>query len=446
MTMENQLRQFYQSFSEKDTLGLEPDDDYYVPLWDESPEKDPIEELWGRIDWAESESVHLLTGFRGNGKSTQLRRLKKMLEDRSQCTVFLVNTRDYVLMDKPIEISDFILSLMAALSAAAEEQTKNTNLATLVKDIWDRFTKALTTNINFDTITLKLRAVELGGQLQTDQTFKAQIQKHLKGQLKQFVDEARRFVTELVSKIREQSGKDDLKVVLLVDSLEQMRGVGENAIKVHESVRELFFGQAKNLSFPLLHIVYTVPPYLPVLTPNLGRMLGGHLVTQWPNIHVRKRTGEPDETGLKMMERFVEKRFPAWRNIISQDFMFEFARCSGGYIRNFFGLLRDTAISLRTARKSNDGAVLDRRMVDRVVQQLKNELSLIPEDDAKWLANIHESKEASLSNVKSLPDLARFFDSNWIMNYLNGQPWYDVHPLLVEEIKKITKRISKKEA
>ena len=77
-----------------------------------------------------SESVSLLTGFRGNGKSTELLRLKKLLEE-SGSTVFLVNMLDYLLMTKPVELSDFILSLMAALSHAVSEDN-DLNLQPLV--------------------------------------------------------------------------------------------------------------------------------------------------------------------------------------------------------------------------------------------------------------------------------------------------------------------------
>jgi hypothetical protein len=52
------------------------------------------------------------------------------------------------------------------------------------------------------------------------------------------------------------------------------------------------------------------------------------------------------------------------------------------------------------------------------------------------------SEEVPVELLKALdvherhkPDLARFLDSNRIMNYLNGEPWYDVHPLLLDEIR-----------
>ena len=62
----------------------------------------------------------------------------------------------------------------------------------------------------------------------------------------------------------------DRKVVLLVDSVERIRGVGSEAMTVYESVRNLFFGHAEHLRIPLLHVVYTIPPYLSVLAAGAG--------------------------------------------------------------------------------------------------------------------------------------------------------------------------------
>ena len=76
----------------------------------------------------------------------------------------------------------------------------------------------------------------------------------------------------------------------------------------------------------------------------------------------------------------------------------------------------------------------DKSIVEWVIRQLCNELLPIAYEDAQWLARIHKTKQAALHSDKDLPALARFLDSNLIMNYLNGEPWYDVHPLLIKEI------------
>ena len=115
-----------------------------VPILQGTPEKDPILMLWRRLDWSESESVSLLTGFRGNGKSTELRRLKRLLEEKSGAKVFLVNMVDFLLMTKPLELSDFVLSLMTALGQAVEQDT---GLKALTNSYWERLQRFLDGNL-----------------------------------------------------------------------------------------------------------------------------------------------------------------------------------------------------------------------------------------------------------------------------------------------------------
>lgn len=420
---------------------LTPDHPNYIPILESNPEKDPILALWNRIDLSESESVNILTGFRGNGKSTELKRLKSYLE-KNGCHVFLVDMLDYVMMTKPLALSDFLLSLMAAM-AEAVERTEGMDLAPLSRSNWERFQHFLKSDVELDKIDLDIKgglgAAKLGFKLKTEPDFKVRIQKHMEGHMNRLVQEAREFVDKLVVEIRSRKDNPDQKVVLLVDSMEQLRGVGEEAQTVYSSVVELFSGQAANLYFPKLHVVYTVPPYLPVLSPNLGRLLGGNPVTQWPNIHVRDKEGEEDPGGLDVMVRIIEKRFKDWEAFISRKHLKHLATASGGDLRDFFRLVREAAIGLRTAQISKPDARLDETILLRVVQQLKNELLPIAADDAVWLKRIHESKEPSLQGMGNLPDLARFLDSNRIMNYLNGEPWYDVHPLLVDDILRIVK-------
>ncbi|MCG6940024.1 MAG: hypothetical protein LJE69_02090 [Thiohalocapsa sp.] len=431
------LKALYQSLNGRGALPLDPDDAYYVPILEATPKKDPILHLWQRLDFAVSESVHLLTGFRGNGKSTELRRLKALLEQDANNRVFLVDMAEHLNTAKPLELSDFLLSLMAALGQQVEEDT---GLKAITHGYMERLQRFLTSEVELTGVDLDLSGAggpkKLGFRLKTEPDFKARMQEHLRGHVSRLVSDARDYVLKLIGALRQRSDAPDaLKVVLLVDSVEQVRGDGPDAAAVHESVRNLFSGQAASLAFPQLHVVYTVPPYLPVLSPNLGRTLAGHPIVSWPNVHVRDRAGIEDPAGLGIMEQIIERRFAGWRDIVPAPMLRRLAVCAGGDLRDFFRLVGESVIALRTARFSEPDAVLDADMVRRVEEQLRNELLPIAEDDARWLAQIHRTKDAALPTTGELPALARFLDSNLIMNYLNGEPWYDIHPLLVEEIR-----------
>jgi len=428
------LRDLYKSLSGKGAEPLEPTDSRYEPILQATPQKDPVLNLWRALDWSESESVHLLTGFRGNGKSTELRRLRHLLQERSGAQVFLVDMLGFLMMTKPLEPSDFVLSLMTAFGQAVEQETR---LKALTHSYWERLTNFLGSEVELDLkLDLKQAGVpaQLGAKLKNEPDFKRRIQEHLRGHLSRLIEDAHEYVAELVAALREEAGNPDLKVILLVDSVEQLRGVGTDAAEVHESVVELFSGQAQHLRLPGLHVVYTVPPYLQILSHNIGRSLGGHPVVSWPNIHVRCRGGEEDPAGLAIMERIIDRRHHGWRNLISPEALQRLAVCTGGDLRDFFRLLRDAVVMLSLSRQADPAAVIDTAILDQVEGRLRNELLPLAEDDARWLARIHCSKEPSLPSNTELADLARFLDGNLIMNYLNGEPWYDVHPLLVDEI------------
>ena len=430
--MNTAAKQLYQSLrNEEAQQPLPAGDKRYVPILHNAGQ-DPIVQLQLRIEMAQSHSVNLLTGYRGNGKSTELRRLQHQLQ-QTGCTVILLDMSHYIAQTKPVEISDFLLSLMAALAEAAQAKT---GLDHAQQTYWERLTAFFKTTIRPERLQLSLQAfgssANLGLALQRDPDFKHQLQQQLRGYTQPLVDQARAFVTDIVDTLRAQAQDPAHKVVVLVDSLEQIRGAGSlNASQeVQQSVTQLFADQADNLKFPLLHLVYTIPPYVPILAPSLGRLLGGHPITSWPNVHVQDRTGQPDPAGLQIMLDIIERRYSDWAQLIQKEQLHQLATASGGDIRDYFRLVSESMI--RLLLKPSD--TLDAHDLTQVLNQMRNDMLPIAQDDKIWLAEIHSTKQAALPTTDRLPDLARFLDGNLIMNYLNGQPWYDIHPLLQDVI------------
>ncbi|MDM8546377.1 hypothetical protein QUF61_07770 [Candidatus Venteria ishoeyi] len=428
MADNNPAREFYRALdTELRLLDESSEDSRYVKILQRTPEKDPILALAQNILFADSSSVNLLTGFRGNGKSTELRRLKWKLEAQG-CVVVLIDMANYMLFTKPVEISDFTLSLMAGLSVQIQEKYQLDNVT---ESYWERLSHFLDSEVQFE-FSAKLNNVSLGMGLKNDPGFKKSLQKALRGHYGNITQQAREYVTDLVTKLREKQQDPDLKVVLLVDSVEQIRGIGisDEAQAIHDSVRELFYGQAGSLRFPLLHVVYTIPPFLPPLMPGIGKAFGAPVVS-WPNVHVRKKNGEDDKDGLKLLEDIITRRYMNWRQFFNRDQLQRLSRATGGDLRDFFRVLREALIA---ASVTEDG------VTDAIVEQVKNRLRRehlpIAIDDARWLAKVHDSKGVELESVDKLAVLERFFDNNLIMNYLNGEDWYDVHPLLLEEVRR----------
>jgi hypothetical protein len=238
----------------------------------------------------------------------------------------------------------------------------------------------------------------------------------------------------VVEEVRRTRKEPNAEVVLLVDSVEQLRGAGQDARDVAESARELFVTQAENLRFPKLHVVYTYPPSLLALAQNIGHIYGVPRV-MWPNPPARKRDGSRDLRGIDLLQEVVDKRFPARTQFLSDAHLHKLIDASGGSIRHCFLMLRECIVGI-ILRK---GGQVDGTLVEQVIGQLRNEMLPLADEDAAWLRRIHERRDVALDTVEHNPTLVRLFDNNLIMNYENGEPWYDVHPLLLPEIERLRK-------
>ncbi|MDP9349002.1 MAG: ATP-binding protein, partial [Gemmatimonadota bacterium] len=326
------LKQFYNALKDE---PLSPESKYYVPYLDEHPEEDYIAFLGTEILFSEAAGVNLLSGQRGTGKSTQLRRLRKMLEEQG-CVVFLSDMREYMHMTSPVEITDFFLSIMGALAEQVEERYG----ANLLKEgYWERIRRFLSTEVQIDELTLGGGGAEIKASLKNDVSFRRQLQDRMRGHVARLIQQSHEFAAQVVDAVRRHGGDEDKKVVLLIDSVEQIRGVGAEAESVYKSVENLFSGHADSLKLPLLHVVYTIPPWLPAITPGLGAVLG--TVHTLPSIHIyQTRSREPDAAGLAVMREIVDARCSSWRQIFTESQLDRIALNSGGDLREFFYLIK----------------------------------------------------------------------------------------------------------
>jgi hypothetical protein len=412
------LQNFFQKLKIR---SLDPHNPFYVNYLHKR-ENDPIKELFNDINFSENESVNFFSGQRGCGKTTELHRLRFLLEEKGY-VVFICDMQNYINLHLPIEITDFLIAIMLALNEAIEKQYGE-NLAltnSYIETLKDFFSKVQITDIEIASFKVSLRQ---------DPNFKQRLQRDLDHHITTIAQQAHEFSQQMVEFIRKQTNKNQ-KIVLLIDSLEQMRGTKDNAELVHESLKNLFSFHSEKLFLKNFHTVYTIPPYLPALA-NIGSLDNGSL-RAIDNIHVFKKSGEPDSIGLSIMQDIIELRFKDWEQIFSHQQLENIILATGGDLRDFFRLIQ----IVLTKIPSNEGQPL-LPVEDKIIEYAKNDLLRnmlpIPEDNKVWLRKISKSKNDGLESITKLSILAQFFDLNWVQNYRNGSYWYDIHPLLKEAI------------
>lgn len=416
----DELKKFYNALADR---ILEPGDPVYVAQVNCQGNADVVETIATEVDWQQGGGVCLFTGQRGTGKSTELKRLKLRLEQLG-AVVFYVDLSEFLLLTKEVEISDFLISIAGAMSEQVEamcgESPGN-------RGYWERLSDFLQTKVEIKEFSVKLPGADIKAALKNDPDFKRRVQEAARGHIAPLVRDAHAFLAEAVNLVRCRSGEYDKKVVLLVDSVERIRGVGNEAMTVYESVRNLFFGHAEHLNVPLLHIVYTVPPYLSVLASGAGTLMGGASTQRLVSTHIFKdRCRDADPDGLAVLRSVIAHRYPGWANIFTPDALDKLAMSSGGDLRELFRLIR---LCLPAVRDDSQ-LPLSVAAVKPAENAARNEMLPIPADQLAWLQRVTRTNDTCLEKDADLPTLAHFLDNRLVLNYRNGSDWYDVHPLL----------------
>lgn len=394
-------------------------------------DKDLIRTLADRIDFDEGGGTYLFSGNRGTGKTTELMRLAEMLREQG-CEVFYVDMAEYLNLTLSVEITDFLISLLGGFSEALENDPRfaqNPSYTGFFERIW----LFLQSEVKLESIDLKIGgAVDLKMSLQQDPTFKQKLQAGTRGHVARLVKEARAFVEAAIAEVRTHTAPER-KIVLIVDSFERLRGVGDSKDvgEVFKSVETLFSGHADKLHFQSLHLVCTIPPYLSALAGSLAAYYSGGQIYMLPSVHVYERRPQdgdnpiPSVSGLQAMLTIVDKRFPEWSGFFTREQLLRLASNSGGDLRDFFRMigLCITEALYQPALPLPDGVIAGAESA------LRNDMPLA-DDDKAWLKKVQKSHERELSNLDRLPIFARLTEGKYILNYRNGDDWFDVHPLL----------------
>lgn len=429
------LKAFYQALADRPLSPSDPDyaQRYLRDLHLGPNGQDMIGKLATQILWDEGGGSYLFTGQRGTGKSTELLRLRQKLEDAG-CVAFYIDMSLFLNLTAQVDAADFLISLLGGFSETIKKRYGEDPGR---RGYWERVWTFLNSEVKIEgietTIPAGMAEVSLKAALQSDPDFKKRLQGGTRGHLARIRQDAQQFADEAVALIKAKSGQPNPKIVLLVDSVEQIRGIGAAAEEVFASVQELFSGQSQNLKFPGLHIVYTIPPYLLAISNSLSAYYEGGKVYALSSVHLFEEcTRDVSAAGMKQMIDIVARRYADWAQVFSEEQLRDLAESSGGDIRDYFRLIKlclaGTSESLVHAASPRVSAT----MIQSAKNDLRADMLPIALDDLKWLKEIATSHDTRLKTNKDLPTLARFFEGKLVLNYRNGGNWYDVHPLLRE--------------
>lgn len=412
------------------------DDPLYEPLDQGEPVRGSgdlscIDELAQTIRLLEptGATCQLFTGFSGSGKTTELRRLKARFEaDKLTPThVVFVNFEEYLDLYTPISITDVLRILAFALDreATAEEAIKAGKDPDKIEVGYLRrfFDFVARLDPTLKGIGFNAYAANLMFEIKDNPNFRQKVEEALKLRFQAFAKEATEVMSDAIVRLRAATHAQ--RVIVVADGLEKLTYMrDEDREKVESAAETLFVAHAAWLRLPA-HVIYTFPFWLRFSAPTLGALY--HREPRiLPMVKIADKTGAPYAGGIAKLARLVARRIPLARVFGSavEETLHPIIEASGGYPRELLRMIRDLLSSTASLPVTASSC-------QRIIAQLGQVYSrVIRTPDIDLLVEVARTHTLPKGDNARLAAFSRLFARQLVLAYLNGEEWYDLHPLV----------------
>lgn len=377
----------------------------------------PMEELKTNLLTSPGYDKILFSGHMGCGKSTELNRFSELPQIRNHFFVIKYSISD-ILNIIDIDYIDFLLSFAAYLYIKASDAGVSFTSGTLkilekwikyFKDSyadWEDEEKASGTAKKIYSFFNRVSVILLR-ELALRDKVRETIRRNINGLVS--------VINTLITSI--DVALEDKELLIIIDDLEKIPDI--------QKAEELFISAGTYMTTPQCKIIYTVPIAL-YYSIKFKQMTGTFGTSYFlPNIKVRDKrgTGKLDPSGC--LREFLKKRIDLGR--IQEDAADLIIENSAGVAREFVRILKNSCIKAMSKGKD----VIDTEIVNAVLAELRNEYQ-------RGLEKRHIEVLKSVRDDQPVDDhetLMELYHSKVILEYLNGDRWTDINPIVKQLIK-----------
>jgi energy-coupling factor transporter ATP-binding protein EcfA2 len=386
--------------------------DFYVERPKGAPS--PIEELKDRIENAESAKKYLFLGFRGCGKSTELNRLSRALNE-NRFLIVSYSIRELDVSD--FDFRDFFASMALKIYDIAEKEIElERDIKEDFRDFMMRITKVSEKDITryrkMGISFSKFILLKLGREAKT----REYIRKELETKISDLIQRLNWLTMEVESKLNKI-------VVVIVDDLDKLaRG---------QQAGDFFYKNYGLLIQPNCFVIYTFPIPLTFnqYYENVRHAFDDDIIL--PQLPVRSRDRKRiNKENFNFYKQVVEKRMDL--GLIEEEALKD-AILSTGKTSEFISVMRDATI--KAYRNENER--ITKEEVGKALEKLRRTYDrTLTEAHKRRLLVIYDKKEARDENISDSTSRDLLFSLTAVEYEDEEGRWCDINPLLLPLVEK----------
>jgi hypothetical protein len=413
-----------------------------APLRDEQQDLfvdlDPVRGGWGivgrmaqKIRLAEGPTCQVLTGHRGSGKSTELWRLRRELEDPGEGAgrMFVVQVQaDNDLDRNDIDFPDVLIAIVRQVAEQLRARAGIDLKPGYFKDRWQRLKDLLGTDISFDSIDLDTGMATLSATIKNSPEARARVREALEPDTNNWLHAANDVIGEAVLRLREKGYRG---LVVMVDDLDKM------ITRPHESAgcnttEYLFVHRSAQLAAFHCHLIYTLPIELAYShhEPTIRRLYGGHLpVVPMTKLSTPPPRPRPYRPGIEKFRGLIRARLA--HAGVAEGALFRTDRVRDDLIRLTGGQPTELMTLIREALVTEGlpvGTAGLRRSRTEAMRSYRRQLRA---DHWPMLDEVRRTGQVvrTLDNETAFREL---LESRALLLYVNKQEWYALNPAVAD--------------
>lgn len=402
---------------------------FYTPLDEARGSQGLVTKLADNICMTDKPVCQLLAGHRGSGKSTELFRLKKELQEgENKYFVILFDAVANRNID-PLDV-DFPEVLIAIITNLSDNLKKRLNIdldPTYLKSLFEGIGKSLTSTVDFSKVELNTGLLKLSGALTKTPDLRKELRKKMAPIADQWIVATNSIIDTANEKIIANSYAG---LVIIVDGLDKI--LMNRDPKERSCAEKLFDDWNVQLRSLNCHMLYTIPIAL-AYSGSERNIASNFGITSPPVIPMTKLFDEEgrETEGLCRFIEIINERINSVG--VKLDDVFEngettvrkLIKLSGGQPRELMVLIRGSMLGKDLPVKEASITEAAENITNAYRRQLWSE---------HWkeieFAKKHHRLNRSSKNDRICMDL---LDMRAVLQYKNGDEWYNLNPLLPDK-------------
>ena len=408
-------------------------DPVYVDCQEVRGDGNILEELGKEIRFADRTTCQLYAGHRGAGKSTELLRLKKDLENHQFRVVYFAADEEDIDAEDT-QYTDILLACTRHLMQGLKGSAQNP-VAKWLQERTRSLVVLMGSEMKFEGVAIESQIsqfAKLTATLKASPNTRHEIRREIEPHTVSLIDALNEFIAEAMARQNESTHQ----LVVIADSLDRITPIVDSE-SGRSNYDQIFIDRSEQLKSLNCHVVYTVP--ISMVHSNRAsdmQAIYGTGTQVLPMVMVRSPDSQPYEPGIQKLKELICRRvdLAVPRYALEPDLPMIFDQrqtleqlclMSGGHVR-------DLLLLMQAAVKRTDRLPVTVRAAQRAISEVRETYHRTV-DDQQWpiLAEVGRTKE-----IRNDETHRNLLFRRCILEYRqldeNGaiKPWYDVHPLI----------------